>query len=104
MTSAQLPFEPFLQKEEMKERFELQPAFKFPHRIEAWKILRITNDVFYDEFRHIVDEMAEQLEEGFVSTNSDFWTCGNRRDSFGALIATLIALLYHFKNGRTLFI
>jgi hypothetical protein len=40
----------------------------------------------------------------FASTNSDFYQCPERQESYGCIVGNMCSLCYHFKDGCDLFV
>ena len=97
--SAKVPFHAFEQSDMKKFHFLLDHTFKFPHRRRALSIQRVVWDTLIDEIRLIIVERQSFLEHSFVGLQTNFWTDPARKDSFGAIIASVIADNYGFKNG-----
>jgi hypothetical protein len=67
------------------------------------RILRILDEAFLMEYRRIVADNILLYGKNFASTNSDFYTNSERRESFGCLVANMLAQRYVLKDGRRVF-
>ncbi len=61
------------------------------------RILRLLEEAVFREYRRIVCDNARLYGGDFASTNSDFYTNKERRESFGCLVGNLLAQRYHFQ-------
>lgn len=81
----------------------LDPSHVPPHRIAFMRLVRLLDQALFREYHRIVNDNALLYGTDFVSTNSDFYTNKERRESYGCLVANMLAQQYVFNDGRRLF-
>jgi hypothetical protein len=74
----------------------LDPSHVPPHRVAFMRIVRLLEAAIFREFHRIVNDNALLYGSDFVSTNSDFYTNKERRESYGCLVANMMAQQYLF--------
>jgi hypothetical protein len=75
----------------------LDPSHTPPHRVAFMRILRLLEAAVFRELKRLVSDNFLLYGSNFASTNSDFYTNTERRESFGCLVANMLAPLYHFE-------
>jgi hypothetical protein len=68
-----------------------------PHRVAFMRIARLLEQALFREYNRIVAENALLYGGNFASTNSDFYTNKERRESYGCLVANMLAQQYVFE-------
>jgi hypothetical protein len=58
------------------------------------QIVRLLEQAIFREYHRIVNDNVLLYGTDFVSTNSDFYTNKERRESFGCLVANMLAQQY----------
>jgi hypothetical protein len=58
------------------------------------RLVRLLEQALFREFKRIVADNALLYGSDFISTNSDFYTNRERRESFGCLVANMLAQKY----------
>lgn len=81
----------------------LDPKHKPPHNLEVNRIIEVMIDCAFSEFVKICTEQRSSVSNGFVSLSTDFVTDSVRRESYGCIIADLVAPKYEMLDGRELF-
>jgi hypothetical protein len=81
----------------------LDPKHRPPHHLEINRIIEVMIDCGFSEFVKIVEEQRTLLRHGFISLSSDFVTDSVRRESYGCVIADLVANKFEMADGRVLF-
>jgi hypothetical protein len=61
------------------------------------RITRLLEKAVFREYHRIVADNALLYGTDFASTNSDFYTNKERRESYGCLVANMLAQQYLFK-------
>jgi hypothetical protein len=61
------------------------------------RITRLLEKAVFREYHRIVADNALLYGTDFASTNSDFYTNKERRESYGCLVANMLAQQYIFK-------
>lgn len=74
-----------------------------PQRIAFMRIVRLLDKAVFREYKSIVSDNFLLYGKNFVSTNSDFYTNSERRESFGCVVSNMLAQRYKFIDGRHLF-
>jgi hypothetical protein len=72
----------------------LDPLYVPPHRIAFMCIVRLLEQAVTREYHCIVKDNVLLYGTDFVSTNSDFYTNKERCESFGCLVANMLAQQY----------
>lgn len=72
----------------------LDPAHVPPHRVAFMRLTRLLEQAVFREYHRIVSDNAQLYGADFVSTNSDFYTNKERRESYGCIIANMLAQQY----------
>jgi hypothetical protein len=72
----------------------LDPLFVAPHRVAFMRIIRLLEQAVFREYHRIVKDNVLLYGTDFVSTNSDFYTNKERRESFGCLVGNMLAQQY----------
>jgi hypothetical protein len=80
----------------------LQPSHVPPHRIAFMRITELLEKAVFREYHRIVADNALLYGTKFASTNSDFYTKKERRESYGCLVANMMAQQYIFKVSHHL--
>jgi hypothetical protein len=75
----------------------LEPSHVPPHRIAFMRLTRLLEKAVFREYHRIVADNALLYGTDFASTNSDFYTNKERRESYGCLVANMLAQQYIFK-------
>ena len=90
----------------MAKRFasNLDPRYRPPQNWPFMRILRLLDNAFHREYQRLIDDNVLWLGTRFASSNSDFYTCPERRQSFGCIVSNMSAYQYNFKDGRKLFV
>jgi hypothetical protein len=81
----------------------LDPKHRPPHHLEINRIIEVMIDVAVAEFVKICNDRRSLLSHGFLSLSTDFVSDSVRRESFGSIIADLVAERYELVDGRVLF-
>jgi hypothetical protein len=81
----------------------LDPTFIPPQRLPFMRIIHLLEKALFREFQLIVNDNYLLYGNNFVSTNSDFYTNSERRQSFGCLVSNMLAKRYVFIDHRKLF-
>ena len=74
----------------------LDPSHTPPQRIAFMRIVRLLEQAFFREFKRIVVDNFLLYGSNFVSTNSDFYTNRERRESFGCLVSNMMGSQYTY--------
>jgi hypothetical protein len=74
----------------------LNPLHVPPHRVAFMRLVCLIEQALFREFRRIVGDNVVLYGSDFISTNSDFYTNKERRESFGCLVAYMLAQKYVF--------
>jgi hypothetical protein len=82
----------------------LEPLHTPPQNLPFMRMLRLLDLAFYREYKRLIEDNVVWLGSSFASTNSDFYVCLERRESYGCIVANMCAMKYHFRNGRHLFV
>jgi hypothetical protein len=61
------------------------------------RLVRLLEQAVFREYHRIVNDNALLYGTDFVSTNSDFYTNKERRESFGCLVSNMLAQQYHLE-------
>jgi hypothetical protein len=90
----------------MAKRFlqQLDPLHKPPQNIPFMRIVRLLDLAFHREYQRLIDDNVLWLGSRFVSSNSDFYQCPERREAYGCIVANMFSHEYYFKDGRSLFV
>jgi hypothetical protein len=72
----------------------LDPYHIPPHRLAFMRIVRLLEQAVYREYHRIVTDNALLYGSNFASSNSDFYTNKERRESYGCLVANMLAQRY----------
>ena len=75
----------------------LDPSYSPPNRLAFMRIVRLLDQAVMREYRRIISDNAILYGSNFVSSNSDFYTNKERRESFGCLVANTLAQQYVFE-------
>ena len=75
-----------------------------PYRLKRVRLTRICEEACKHKFALIVQECYVELIDSFLSSNSNFWWEPVWQESYGAVIVSIVAHMYHFVDGRCLFI
>lgn len=75
----------------------LDPSHIAPQRIPFMRIVRLLDMAVSREFQRIVNDNFLLYGSNFVSTNSDFFTNSERRESFGCVVANMLGQRYYFE-------
>jgi hypothetical protein len=78
----------------------LCPTYSPPSRLAFMRIVRLLDQAVLREYRRIIADNVIQYGMKFASTNSDFYTNKERRESFGCLVANTLAQQYVFEVSR----
>jgi hypothetical protein len=78
----------------------LEPSHVAPHRIAFMRVTRLLERAVFREYHRIVADNALLYGTDFASTNSDFYTNKERRESYGCIVANMLAQEYIFKVSR----
>ena len=81
----------------------LDPLHIPPHRLAFMRIVRLLDRAILREYKLITNDNFLLYGSNFVSTNSDFYTNSERRESCGCLVGNQLAKRYVFHDGRKLF-
>lgn len=81
----------------------LDPNHIAPQRVPFMRIVRLLDEAVVREFKRIVNDNFLLYGSNFVSTNSDFFSNSERRESFGCIVSNMLGQRYFFEDGRTLF-
>jgi hypothetical protein len=81
----------------------LEPTHVPPHRLAFMRIVRLLDKAVLREYQRIVVDNALLYGVDFVSTNSDFYTNRERRQSFGCIVSNMMAQPYIFNVCCNLF-
>jgi hypothetical protein len=68
------------------------------------RIVRLLDLAFFREFKRLIDDNICWLGSQFASSNSDFYQCPERKESYGCIVANMCAKKYHLKNGQHVFV
>lgn len=82
----------------------LCPLHNPPQNIVYMRMVRLLELAFFREYRRLIDDNVLWLGSFFASTNSDFYSNSERRESYGCIVATMASHQYSFKDGRKLFV
>jgi hAT family C-terminal dimerisation region len=82
----------------------LVPAHRPPQNLPFMRLVRLLDLAFFREYRRLIDDNVLWLGNRFASTNSDFYQCPERRESYGCIVSNMCAWKYFFKDGRQLFV
>lgn len=82
----------------------LEPCHVPPQNKPYMRIVRLLELAFFREYQRLIDDNVIWLGSNFASTNSDFYQNPERRESYGCIVATMAALRYNFKDGRSMFV
>jgi hypothetical protein len=82
----------------------LDPNHTPPQNRAYMRMVRLLELAFFREYRRLIDNNVLWLGSNFASTNSDFYSNPERRESYGCIVANMSALRYTFKDGRKLFV
>ena len=82
----------------------LNPMHNPPQNLPFMRIVRLLDQAVDREYRRLVNDNVEWLGTQFASTNSDFYQCPERRESYGCIVANMCAVRYRFNDGRWLFV
>jgi hypothetical protein len=82
----------------------LDPMHRPPQNIAFMRILRLLDLAFYREYQRLIEDNVVWLGSLFASTNSDFYVCPERRESYGCIVANMSSFKYSFHDGRQLFV
>ena len=74
----------------------LDPLHVPPQRVPFLRILRLLEEAVFREYRRIVNDNVQLYGADFASTNSDFFTSKERRETFGCIVGNMLAQRYHF--------
>jgi hypothetical protein len=74
-----------------------------PQRVAFMRIVRLLDKAVTREFKRLIADSREWIGSKFASSQSDFYTNSERRESYGCVVSNMIAKRYHFKV-RTLFV
>lgn len=72
----------------------LDPLHTPPQRTAFMRIVRLLDKAVFRELRRIVSDNFLLYGSNFASTSSDFFTNTERRETFGCLVANMIAPRY----------
>jgi hypothetical protein len=75
-----------------------------PQNKAYMRIVRLLELAFFREYKRLIDDNVLWLGSNFASTNSDFYSNPERRESYGCIVANMSAMRYSFKDGRKLFV
>jgi hypothetical protein len=75
----------------------LDPCHVPPHRIAFMRITHLLEQAIFREYQRIVNDNALLYGTDFASTNSDFYTNKERRETYGCLVANILSQQYVFK-------
>jgi hypothetical protein len=78
----------------------LDPSHMPPYRLAFVRIIRLLEQAVFREYHRIVSDNVLLYGGDFVSTNSDFYTNKERRESFGCLVSNMLAQRYVFEVCR----
>ena len=68
-----------------------------PYRVAFMRIVRLIQQAVFREYKRIICDNALSYGSKFVSTNSDFYTNSERRQSFGCIVSNMLAQRYVLK-------
>ena len=69
----------------------MDPSHVAPHRLAFMRIVRLLEKAVFQEYNRIMNDNALQYTSNFCSTNSDFFTNKERRESYGCLVANMLS-------------
>ena len=72
----------------------LDPTHVPPQRIAFMRLIRLLEHAVYREYHRIVMDNAILYGGNFASSNSDFYTNKERQESYGCLVANMLAQQY----------
>lgn len=75
----------------------LEPSHVPPHRVAFMRITRLLEQAIFREFHRLVNDNALLYGSDFSSTNSDFYTNKERRESYGCIVSNMLSQQYIFK-------
>jgi hypothetical protein len=75
----------------------LDPSHMPPHRVAFMRLTRLLEQAVFREFHRIVTDNALLYGSDFASTNSDFYTNKERRETYGCLVSNMLSQQYVFK-------
>jgi hypothetical protein len=75
----------------------LDPSHVPPHRLAFMRIVRLLEKAIFREYHRLVADNALLYGANFASTNSDFFTNKERRESFGCLVGNMLSRRYIFE-------
>jgi hypothetical protein len=82
----------------------LEPLHVPPQNLPFMRMLRLLDLSFYREYKRLIDDNVIWLGSQFASTNSDFYVCPERKESYGCIVANMYSMKYHFDDGQQLFV
>jgi hypothetical protein len=82
----------------------LHPLHVPPQNLPFMRMVRLLDLAFFREYKRLIDENVLWLGSRFASTNSDFYQCPERRESYGCIVGNMCSYRYHFRDGRQLFV
>ena len=82
----------------------LCPLHNPPQNLAYMRMVRLLEQAFFREYRRLIDDNVLWLGSNFASTNSDFYSNPERRESCGCIVANMAGKQYTFKDGRKLFV
>jgi hypothetical protein len=81
----------------------LDPKHRPPNHLETNRIIEVAMDLAILEVNRILADCRDRIGEQFLSISTDFWTDSVRKQSFGALVASMVAEKYRLSDGRELY-
>jgi hypothetical protein len=82
----------------------LDQSHKSPQNVPFMRLVRLLDLAFFREYKHLIDDNVCWLGSMFASTNSDFFTCPERKESYGCIVSNMCAMKYFLKNGQHVFV
>lgn len=82
----------------------LDKAHKPPQNLPFMRLVRLLDLAFFREYKRLIDDNVCWLGSMFASTNSDFFQCPERKESYGCIVSNMCAMKYILNNGQHVFI
>jgi hypothetical protein len=75
----------------------LKPSHVPTHRVSFMRLMRLLDQAVFREYHGLVTGNALLYGSDFLSTNSDFYSNKERRESYGCIVANMLSQQYIFK-------